>query len=152
MEDITETNAIRRAVEVEEELIAQYRETRGTVRLQNLREFLGRFIKGNEALKNELSRMKDHTTGDLGNPGEELVYLHSSEHLHQEEKVDVSSLRDLLLFISTMERRSMDDLKQLKPQLSDSSTIERFEGIMREKEKMMARADRLYNDLIQGSY
>ncbi len=152
MEESAESLAIERAMKIEDDLIGQYRGMTDTVSLQNLREFLGRFTQGNETVRNELRKLLEHRPEDERDIGEDLVYLHSSEHLELEESVDVSSLRDLLLYISTMERRSLDELEEVKQSLSDPGTLERFGRIIREKEKMKTRADRIYNDIVQGSY
>ncbi len=137
-------------IDHENSIIHNYRELSKEAAQSNIIYFLKLFIKGHEQIirilnsYNEKGENINFTSHEIPQP------IEATQHLLDDEHIDVSSLQSVLLHIAKEEELSVGEFSVLMEAVKDHSAHEFLEKIREEKVTMTTQADRLYHDMIES--
>lgn len=141
---------LREAIKREDEASLEYGDLASDTPMSNIRWFLTAFSQARKEMKDKLTSILEEKADDFGKPEEHKLHLQATEHLDFDGTVDDESLQSVLLFIS---RRELDDLEYFRSMVEsvhDRKVGEKLKSVMEDKSNMLAKADRLYHDLIEN--
>lgn len=137
-------------IDHENSIIAKYRELSEQAAQSNIIYFLKLFIKGHQEIVRILNAYVKKggkvpfTSHDIPQP------IEATQHLLDDEHIDVNSLQSVLLHIAKEEEISVGEFSVLMEEVKDHEAHEFLEKIRDEKVTMTTQADRLYHDMIES--
>lgn len=142
------------AIAYEEESYLTYRKLAEKTHLSNIRGFLNSFATTRKQFEERLLSIKEHKieSADALKTPSRLLYLKATEHLVLNGDVDLSSLQNVLLFISKSEKLACEEFCKILKEMPEGQVKESMSRIEEDKESLKVKADRLYHDMIETAY
>lgn len=141
------------AIEYEENAYLRYEKLAEKAVQANIRSFLATFANYRKEFRDRMVNiMESDSESGITPRTVRMLYLQATEHLYKQEKIDLTNLQSVLLFISKSETEAFNEFKKVYDELPNCKARKSVQAVLKDKEKLRNRADTLYHDFIETSY
>lgn len=137
-------------IEHEERIRDIYQDLSEKAAQSNIRYFLMLFLNGHKDIIDKLKAYGKREVDFLAGKMESPQSIWATNHLLNDENVDLNSLQSVLLFIAKTEEESVGEFDALIGSTEDPEMKDYLEKVKEEKLSITTKADRLYHDMIES--
>lgn len=143
-------NILKNLIEREDEASIDYGKMAEEAPKSNIKWFLSSFSEARKKIRDKITKvLEEKVDDDFDYQDEEILHIHATEHLTHSGDVDTDSLHSVLLYISKKEQEDLENFKMALKRIRNQKLLGQLESIVREKESIHTKADRLYHDMVE---
>lgn len=143
-------NILKGLIEKEDEASIEYGRMAEEAPKSNIKWFLSSFSEARKKTRDKITKiLEERVDDDFDYQEEEILHIHATEHLTHNGDVDPDSLHSVLLYISKKEQEDLENFKMAVKGVKNEKLLGLLDSIMREKETVHTKADRLYHDMVE---